>query len=263
MSNSEARHAAVLERLDRDSFVSVTRLAADLSCSEMTIRRDLAKLEVAGKLKRRHGGAVPTKVVRLEFAMRARSKVRAAQKTAIARRALQLIRPGQKIILDTGTTTLALAHAMRELEKVTVVTTSLANVWALMGAPGVECILLGGSVRETSPDLYGPLVEENLSRMRVDIAFIGCDALTDTGEMMTTDHRIAKATELMIANSKQTALLADSTKAGSTSFITYSRLSEIDYLVTDPEMPAEVLEMAGTAGVETLLAGPLDTPASK
>jgi DeoR family transcriptional regulator, fructose operon transcriptional repressor len=263
MINSQTRQAAVLERLDRDSFVNVTRLAEELACSEMTIRRDLARLESAGKLKRQHGGAVPTKIVRLEFEMRARSKVRAAQKRAIANRALELIRPGQKIILDTGTTTLNLAHGMRALENVTVVTTSLANVSALMGAPGIECILLGGSVRESSPDLYGPLVEENLSRMRVDIAFIGCDALTDSGALMTTDHRIAKATALMIANSDKTVLLADSSKAGSTSFITYSQLSEIDYLVTDPDIPAEFIEMAEAAGVETLLTGPRDNPTSK
>lgn len=251
------RRNTVLERLDRDSFVGVTALAAELGCSEMTIRRDLARLEREGRLKRRHGGAVPTRMVRLEFAMNARAKIHGAAKRAIADRALGLIGSGQHVILDTGTTTLALAHAIATaggLEGLTVVTTSLANVSALMSSDAVECILLGGSVRETSPDLYGPLVEDNLSRMRVDAAFVGCDALTPDGQLMTTDHRIARATQLMLRNSARKVLLTDSAKIGRSSFITYARLAELDCMVTDDAGRAEAQELARAAGVELLTA---------
>lgn len=256
MARAGQRRQTVLERLDRESFVSVTQLAADIGCSEMTVRRDLARLETEGRLRRQHGGAVPTRMVRLEFAVYERSKVNRAAKRAIACAAEQLIQPGQRIILDTGTTTLALARELRTREGITVVTTSLAIVSALLPARGVECMLVGGTVREASPDLYGPLVEDNLARIHADLAFVGCDGLSDTGELMTTDHRVARATALMIEQSSKAVLLTDSSKAGQKSFITFARLDELDYLVTDEGMPAELLERARASGVETILVSP-------
>jgi DeoR/GlpR family transcriptional regulator of sugar metabolism len=253
METGEQRRRAVLERLDRESYVSVARLAEDLGCSEMTIRRDLTKLESQGRLRRARGGAMPTRMVRLEFAIYERAKINRSQKTAIARAALELIKPGQRLVLDTGTTTLAVARELRSWEALTVVTTSLAIVSALLAAPGVECILLGGTVRETSPDLYGPLVEDNLSRIHADLALIGCDGLSDSGELMTTDHRVARATQLMMRNSSKVAMLADSSKAGKKSFISFGKLQELDYLVTDDGMPAKLLERARAVGVHTVV----------
>jgi DeoR/GlpR family transcriptional regulator of sugar metabolism len=253
VDNSDQRQRAVLERLDQNAFVSVTRLAEDLGCSEMTVRRDLARLEGEGKLRRRRGGAVPTRMGRLEFSTYERVKQNRGIKEAIARSAIELVKSGQRLILDTGTTTLALANELRGREGITVVTTSLAIVSALMVAPGVECILLGGTVRETSPDLYGPLVEDNLSRLHADVAFVGCDGLSVAGELMTTDHRVARATQLMIANSSRAVLLTDSSKAGRSSFVTFGKLDELDCLVTDAGMPAEILGLARGAGVETVV----------
>jgi DeoR family fructose operon transcriptional repressor len=253
VDNSDQRQRAVLERLDQNAFVSVTRLAEDLGCSEMTVRRDLARLEREGKLRRKRGGAVATRMGRLEFSTYERVKKNRQVKEAIARCAAGLVKRGQRLILDTGTTTLALANELRGGDGITVVTTSLAIVSALMAAPGVECILLGGTVRETSPDLYGPLVEDNLSRLHADVAFIGCDGLGASGELMTTDHRVARATQLMIANSNRAVLLTDSSKAGRSSFVTFGKLDELDCLVTDSGMPGEILESARAAGVETLV----------
>ncbi len=256
MESGEQRRRTVLERLDRESYVSVNRLAEDLGCSEMTIRRDLSRLESQGRLKRARGGAMPTRMVRLEFAIYERAKSNRAAKTAVARAALDLVKPGQRIILDTGTTTLALARELRASEDITVVTTSLAIVSALLSAPGVESILLGGTVRESTPDLYGPLVEDNLSRIHADLTFIGCDALSASGELMTTDHRVARATQLMIRNSSKSALLTDSSKVGMHSFITFAKLQELDYLVTDEGMPVELLQQARAASVETIVVNP-------
>ncbi len=249
------RRERILEHLDKRSFAAVSDLARELGCSEMTIRRDLVRLEAEGLLKRSHGGAAATRRITLEFAMAEKAAVSREQKSAIGRAAAGLIKPGERIIIDTGTTTLALARELSSREGVSVVTTSLAVVSALLGAPGIECILVGGTVRENSPDLYGPMVEENLSRIHADRAFIGCDGISAKGVLTTTDPRVARTTGLMIENSRQVILLADSAKANHNSFISFGRFDQLDCLITDEDMPVEILDVARNAGVETILVG--------
>lgn len=247
------RREQILEHLDKRSFAAVSDLARELQCSEMTIRRDLSRLEAEGSLKRSHGGATTTRRITLEFAMAAKAAVCREQKLAIGRAAAGLIESGERVIIDTGTTTLALARALSSREDISVVTTSLAVVSALLSAPGIECILVGGTVRENSPDLYGPLVEENLVRIHADRAFIGCDGISAKGILTTTDPRIARATELMVKNAQQVILLADSSKANHNAFISFGKFDQLDYLITDKDMPVEILDVARDAGVETIL----------
>lgn len=253
-NSSEQRKGEILSRLSKDTHVAVSELAAAFGCSEMTIRRDLAKLKAEGLVERSHGGAVATRLARLETALSERAKLRGGEKAAIARVAAPLAKAGQRIILDTGTTTLALARELRTAQGICVVTTSLAVASALLSGKGVECMLVGGTVRDGSPDLCGPLMEENLSRLHADCAFIGCDALSASGELMTTDPRVARASELMVRNSERVALLTDSSKAGRSAFVAFARLDQLDWLVTDAGMPEEYLEMARHAGVEVIIA---------
>lgn len=250
--------AGILARLQRDSVVSVSGLARTLGCSEMTVRRHLGRLETEGLLERQRGGAVASRRVRLEFDLFEKSQSHRAQKAAIGRAAAGLVRPGERVILDTGTTTLAMARELgtRDFgtaQAVSVVTTSLAIISELMHARQIECILLGGTVRENSPDLYGPLVEDNLSRIHADRAFIGCDGISARGQLMTTDPRVARITGLMIEQAERVVLLADSSKAGRNSFISFGRLEQLDTLITDQAMPDDILTVARDAGVETIL----------
>ena len=252
MSTKAQRHETILRHLEQRTTASVADLASELLCSPMTIRRDLAELELKGLVERSHGGASATRRVRLEFALYDRATLHRAEKAAIGRAAAQLVKEGERIILDTGTTTLAMARNLVGAEGISVVTTSLAVVSALLREPGVEVMLVGGTVRESSPDLYGPFVEENLSRLHADWAFVGCDGISTTGGLTTTDPRIARATGLMIAGSKRAVLLADSSKAAADSFIGFARIADLDYIVTDDRMPAEITDSARAAGVEVM-----------
>lgn len=248
------RRQEILSKICAEAQVSVTALASMLDCSEMTIRRDLEKLEAEGLVSRTHGGATGTRMIRMEFAVSERARNHCAEKAGIGRAATGLVQPGQRVFLDTGTTTLAMAAALRDVEKLCVVTTSLAVASALLPARGVECMLVGGTVRDSSPDLGGPLMEENLSRLHADAAFIGCDGISPAGELMTTDPGAARAAALMVRNAARVALLADSSKAGRSAFVAFARFDELDWLVTDPGMPAELLELARRAGAEVVMA---------
>jgi DeoR/GlpR family transcriptional regulator of sugar metabolism len=249
----------ILGRVQERGFCRVAELAAELGCSEMTVRRHLDRLEGEGLVERTHGGASPTRRVRLEFSLYERAQAGRREKAAIGAAAAKMVKDGERIILDTGTTTLAMAGELRGQENITVITTSLAIISELLHEPGIECMMLGGVVRESSPDLYGPMMEEALSRIHVDRAFIGCDGMSDDGALMTTDPRVARATALMIQNSDWSALLVDSSKLGRKSFIAFANVTQVDCLITDNKMNGDLLARARTAGAETVVIDP-DNP---
>ena len=159
-------------------------------------------------------------------------------------------------MLGTGTTTLAMARHLHHHRGITVVTTSLAVVAALLHASGVECMLLGGLVRDNSPDLFGPLLEENLERIRPDWAFVGCDGLSLEAGLTASDPRIARVPSIMIKNASRTVLLTDSSKAKGDSFITYASLKDVNYLITDKGMPDNILKAMKKCGGQVIVVDP-------
>jgi DeoR family transcriptional regulator of aga operon len=150
---SAARQAHIRERLSGRSGVSISELAREFGVSEMTVRRDLASLEQQAQVQRTHGGAMLTERMILEFNYRAQREKNRALKRAIAAEARKLVKPGQRLILDNGTTTLELATLLGDAENLTVITPSLAVASELQHAVGVEVVLLGGILRRGSPDL--------------------------------------------------------------------------------------------------------------
>jgi DeoR/GlpR family transcriptional regulator of sugar metabolism len=233
------RHESILNRTARDGEVSVDALAREFDVSNMTIRRDLAKLAESGRLSRFHGGAAPTRAMVVEFSFRERSSIRFTQKRAIAARAAELVSPGMAVSLDTGTTTLEVARALAPKENVTVLTTSLAIASVLHSNPKLELILLGGAVSRSRAELVGPLVEDNLKKFRVHVAFLGADAVTPDG-IFTTDVQVARICRAMIANAKRAVLVADSSKFRETAFVQYAPLNEINCVITDSQCPEDV-----------------------
>ena len=219
----------------------------------MTVRRDLKQLENEGLLKRSHGGATVATRISLEFALEEEGKRHQREKLAIGEAAAGLVKAGDRILVGTGTTTRAMACAMRGHRNVLAVTTSLSIVSVLLSSPGVDCMLMGGMVHKRSPDLYGPLLEENLSQLHADCAFVGAAGVSAKGILSASDPQIARVTRLMMNCSERVVLLMDSSKAHHSSFVAFGGLEHVDTLVTDDDMPDEILEAAHAAEVKTLV----------
>src|SRR6185437_7917002 len=164
-----------------------------------TIRRDLQKLADEGQVERTHGGATPGSQVSFEFQFLRRSQEEAGAKQSIGAVAASLIRDGQSVLLDSGSTTLAIARELLTRQRLTVITTSLPIASILQRAPRVETLLLGGYVRRESPDLEGPLTEANLDYLRADIAFIGADGIDSEGNVYNASLGIARMLSKMVS----------------------------------------------------------------
>ena len=223
----------IRDQLSRAGEVEIHGLAQRLSVSEMTIRRDLAILESEGQVLRTHGGAASAKRFTFEFTFRSQQKEHQDKKRAIAARAASEIRDGQVIILDTGTTTLEIARAIRDRRNLKVITTSLAIVSELQFAHGIQTILLGGYLREGSPDLCGPLAEQNLSTLQADVAFIGADAIDAKGNVYTDDLSLVNLDRKMASVSARVIVVANSSKFHRRAMCKILGPGDYDTLMTD------------------------------
>lgn len=251
--NKTARQDVILDRVMREGGVSVDALAGDLGVSVMTIRRDLSELAYAGRLSRRHGGAIPARGGIAEFAFRERSERHAAGKHAIAQAVAAMVQPGMAIGLDTGTTTLEVARALTTKTGITVLTTSLAVASVLHVVEGIEVMLLGGNVRKNSPDLTGPLAERNIRQFRMHLVVLGADAVKQDG-VYTTDVRIAGMTRAFTENANRVVLVVDSSKFGATAFVQCLELGEVHCVVTDDGCPESVRSWLGRRVGEVIYA---------
>jgi DeoR family transcriptional regulator of aga operon len=233
----QPRHSKILDLLRAQGEVTVQALAGTLGVSAMTIRRDLEYLEGEGVLTRTHGGAVFTQPAIIEFAFRDRERAQEAEKHVIARRMAAQVRPGTTLVLDTGTTTLEVARALAGIPALRVLTSSLAIASVLYARDGVELVLLGGHVRHTSPDLTGPLTEENLRQFRTELAILGADALDPDG-VYTSDLGIARISRAMLEGARESWLVVDSSKFRRRSFVRFADWRAITHVITDTGLTA-------------------------
>lgn len=248
------RLAKITDLIKSHQEVEISSLAEMFGVSEMTIRRDLDSLAHAGDVKRTHGGAAIAKKMEFEFDFGERRKRNQKYKKLIAAKALEFIKPGHKIILDTGTTTLELAYLIKDKENITVVTPSLAVAAVLQFSPKIETILLGGIIRQGSPDLTGVLAESVLDMVSVDVVFQGADGIGLDGELYNSDMRIAKVDKKMRQRAKATYILSDSTKIGKTEFAVNGNLSQVLALITDERISDEQCKTLKKSGAKIIIA---------
>ncbi len=236
------REVRLRDVLRESGEANITTLAVELGVSEMTLRRDLDRMERAGHVRRTHGGAVPAERMGFEFDFVSRRQSNQKAKRAIAEAARALIEPGQVVLLDAGTTALELACLLRNVPNLVVVTPSLAVAAELQFADDIQTILLGGILRRGSPDLTGEVTETTLEMLAVDIAFQGSDGIGLDGTLYTADLRVARVDRTIRKRAGRTFVLADSTKVGRTALACHGRLSEMSGWITDNGIAASHLK---------------------
>lgn len=242
--SADARRDQILRHLNRDGFASVRALTARLGVSDMTVRRDLRKLEKKGALRVVHGGA---SLPRSEDYQR-RGRSAQAAKTRIARHAVGLIPMGAAILLDAGTTVAEMALALPPTFEGYVISHSipvinyLAETEIAMHCPGGELVT-------SSLALAGPTTVENLAKMHAELAFMGTASLSARGMFVAKD--LERSTKQAVINAARTViLLADHTKFSIQAPVHLAALDVIDVLITDAEPPLALRRALDAASVE-------------
>lgn len=236
--------------------VAVTELATRFGVTPETIRRDLDALAGRGLLSRVHGGAVPVdRLFLAETPLGQREASSQEEKVAIATRALALLpeRDGLTVIVDAGTTTTKLCELLPS-RVVTVVTNSVASAAALADRRDLEVFMVGGLVRGLTHATVGEQVLEFLSRLRVDVAFLGANGFSVEHGFSTPDPAEAAVKRAMVKAAREAFVLADATKFGADYLVQFAALDEVDGLVTDGRMPSASREALTASGVRVEIA---------
>ena len=235
------RLEVIRQELLQADEVAIDELARRFRVSGMTVRRDLERLESRGDVIRTHGGAALARRLTFEFSFREKQNRNNQHKSRIAAQAAGHVEDGQVVILDTGTTTLEIARRMMGRRNVTVITTSLAIVSALQFAAGVRTVLLGGFLRGGSPDLHGPLTEQNVEMFRADLAFMGADAVDLDGNTYADDLQVVNLDRKMAASAARVLIVADSSKFGGTGMCKIFGSEDYDGIISDAGLGKDVL----------------------
>lgn len=221
----------ILEELSNGGSVAVADLSARLGVSAATIRRDLELLEDQRLLSRTHGGAVAQGVL-YELPLRYKTGRHQDEKRRIAKDAVTRVPDGAAIGLTGGTTTTEVARALVDRHRLTVVTNALNIAGELAVRPNIKLVVTGGFARSESYELVGPLAEQSLADLHLDVVFIGVDGIS-TKDGLTTHHEVeAHTNRALIERAHHVIVVADGSKLGSVAFARICPISAVNELIT-------------------------------
>ncbi|MFC9998931.1 DeoR/GlpR family DNA-binding transcription regulator [Nocardia sp. NPDC127526] len=253
---AEERQQAIATLVGQLGRVAVTDLAERYGVTTETVRRDLAVLDRMGLVRRVHGGAVPAAALTaIEVGTAEREHSKSGEKDRIAKAALDFLPPsGGSVLFDAGTTTGRVAALLPSDRELVAVTNSLPIATRLSGHAGVQLHLLGGRVRGVTQAAVGPQPLRLLGELRVDVAFIGTNALTSGHGLSTPDTDEAAVKRAMVGTAHRVVVVTDSSKIGREDFVRFAAIDEIDVLVTDTGLPQSLRNELEECGIEVVTA---------
>jgi DeoR/GlpR family transcriptional regulator of sugar metabolism len=251
LSNVE-RQQQVLSFIEQRQRVTVAHLCERFAVSVATARRDLEALAERGAVQRVHGGAIAVPHAPPEPAPHQRAGEQADEKRRIGQAAAALIAEGETVFLNGGTTTLEVAHNLRERASLTVITNSLLIANALAEAPGITLVVLGGMLRRSEMSLIGHIAEQALAEVRADKVLIGIRAI-DLDHGLTNDYLPETMTDRAILRiGREVIVVADHTKCGRVATAFVAPLTAMHTLVTDTATPPAFIDTLSDLGIRVV-----------
>jgi DeoR family transcriptional regulator of aga operon len=250
---NEERRRAILELVNRNGRVLVGDLAGHFRTSQVTIRKDLEVLHSQRQLHRTHGGALLARDRALDDpTLREKEQLHREEKLRISNAAVHMVKSGQVVILDSGTTTTAIARALRDFQNLTIVTNAV-NIAAELVGTSIEVILTGGTLRKNSFSLVGPMAEDTLRHLNADLLFLAVDGFDVRHGLSTPNLLEAKVNRVMVEVAQRTIAVCDSSKFGRRSLSLITPTSAMHEVITDRGISKTDLRALKKSGIEVTL----------
>lgn len=249
----EERRKHILSLAHKEGRVRVRALSESLGISQITIRKDLDYLQEKGLLERSHGGALPVQPGALfDPPLQDKEKSHHSEKDRIGEAAAKLVQEGQCIMLDSGTTTTAVANALKRFSQLTIITNAV-NIASGLNEKNFEIILTGGTLRKNSFSLVGPLAEDMLAEIHADILFLGVDGFDIEVGLTTPNVLESRVNRAMVNASSRVVAVCDSTKFNRRSLSRIVPASAIHHVITDTNLPKNIHEGLSNLNIEVTL----------
>ena len=253
MNNSaKERRALILRMLEQTEEVSVTDISRETGISEVTIRKDLTILQNRHLLLRTRGGAMrrPVENTNEDTTIERKQMFNFREKERIGIEAAKMIKDGDYVMFDSGTTTLEVARHLDKFHELHIVTNAMNIATELMKYKRFDVVLLGGNVRVSSLSTVGPLalsVLRNFSRYKL---FLGVDSFSLENGISTPSLEEALLNQIMIQQADKVIAVFDSSKFNKRSYVHVANVNEIDTIITDRAIPVGMTAKLKAAGVE-------------
>lgn len=244
----DVRRSKILEQLKAEGKVSVSRLAADLGATPVTIRNDLTALERDGYLVRMQGGAVLSPRLETPFVSQAEDAT-FLRKQALAAEVAKMVSDGETVFFNSGTTTHHIARALKGKKHLNIVTNSLTIAMELGNIATFHVLLLGGEINASYGFTAGGDTQEQLSKYRADWAILSVDGVSAQGGITTCHPEEAIIDRLMMTNARRRLIAATGNKIGKAGFSRICDSDETVQLVTDSTCDRESLLALQELGV--------------
>lgn len=248
----DVRRGRILDILNRDGKVRVNELSELLEVSEVTIRNDLDELEKSGQLERISGGAVQTMKNYYNMDYQQRKRKNAGHKQMIASIAASLIKDGETLMINSGTTTFFTAVELKKRKNLSILTNSIEVATELGDYPTFRVVLLGGEINPQYLFTYGSESEDSLRKYKADKCIISVDGICSDLGLTTYHAQEAEVCKIMIERSFHNIVVADSSKFGHESFYNISDISAVDTWVTNKIPLADKLSKLTEKGIEII-----------
>ncbi len=252
-TSSRERRDKILEILIENDQVRVSSLCKLFNVSRETIRHDLIRLQEEGLIIKEHGSAVLNResILDIDFAKRARDH--AVQKRRIGLEAAKLIKDGETIIIDSGSTTPHIARNIRNIKSLTVITPSLKVTSELGGKEGITVIMPGGIFNPTGYSLYGPQTEEFFPKINANKLFLAIHGVDIERGLTEINIQIAHLKQVMINSAKEIILVADSSKFGKVEYAGVAPIDKVNTVITDRDLDKGIAEGIQSLGINLIL----------
>ncbi len=248
------RQKIILEKLNLDGAVWVSKLSDELGVTEETIRRDLEKLEKQEVLVRTHGGAVPINESSYELSLEKRKQTNLPAKEKLAKLAAEYIMPGDTIFLDSSTTTFCIAKEIKKLKNVTVISNSLRIINELSNIENIKTIAVGGVV-SNNQSLVGYLAEDSIkSNFFAMKFFFSSKGISPEAGIMESNDQECAIKKQMLENATEKYYLCDASKIGRVGFYKLTALNNIDYFITEAKLDSTYTDIFDELDVKYIIA---------
>lgn len=249
----DERRRYILDLVQKHGRVLVTELSRSLKISQITIRKDLDYLQAKGLVQRSHGGALSVQPNTLaDPTLKEKEKYHFEEKQRIAAAAVKLVQEGQCVLLDSGSTTTAIAQALKQFSRLAVITNAV-NIAADLAGTDFEVILVGGTLRKNSFSLVGPLAEDNLEEMHADILFLGVDGFDPEIGITTPNFLESRVNRAMVKAAQRVVVVCDSSKFNRRSLSRIVPPTAIHQVITDRNLPQDAVESLRAQNIEVTL----------
>ena len=254
----DERRGRMLALIRERQFIPVAELSGRFGISEVTVRSDLAALAADGHIHRIRGGAIPRVELAQEMPYEESVTSHAEEKGAIGRAAAELIRPGESVVLDVGTTVVAAARALvarEDLRDVVVFTNGLKTALELEAAiPRLTVVVSGGTLRSLQHSLVDPMATKILAEIAPSIAFLGCSGVHPEGGITNVNLPEAQVKQQILHSARRTVILADGSKIGRIELAQLCAVDEVDMVITDETASPPILAALRERGCEVVIA---------